>query len=468
VKAAVGGARQTLNPESKASSERIWRILFGVFGFVLLVLVVVPIWHSVRGQSTKDYWVWFQTGQTVLQGGEIYPDRWHKFPFMYPPSCALFLAPVSALGQTGLVVVLALSNAAAWICSIIFSVRLATGEWRRAHPLVYVVPSLVMGAHIWGNFLLGQPSLVLLALMLGAFILLQRKFQSLAGGLIAVAAAIKAFPVIAIVYLVYRRYWIAVASLVVTLAFLLIVLPIPFRGYAQAKQDLVRWSSGMLFKYDETGVGQRLGRSNSWKNQSIWGVTNRLLRHVEYDHKYEPHEPVYANVADLGFDTVNRIILLAALALGLVFIAVMPPSARVFCSRRPAGGARTPLESRRRSRASHSEAATEEWAQCRTPETDGIEFALLLLLMLVFTPLSFGYLFAWLLYPLTVVVQRVVAAAAKSAPLMACSACAVALLALSIPFRVMAPTYGNALFAALLLFAGLAIELWRLKRGAVS
>jgi hypothetical protein len=397
-----------------------------------LVLVVVPIWHSVRGHSTKDYWVWFQTGQTVLQGGEIYPNRWHKFPFMYPPSCALFLAPVSVLGQTGLVVALAMSNAAAWTCSIIFSVRLATGTWRRAHPLVYLVPSLIMGAHVWGNFLLGQPSLVLLALMLGAFILLQRKFQSLASGLIAVAAAIKAFPVIAIVYLVYRRYWLAVASLVVTLAFLLIVLPIPFRGYAQAKQDLERWSSGMLFKYDETGVGQRLGRSNSWKNQSIWGVANRLLRHVEYDHKYEPHEPVYANVADLDFVTVNRMILACALGLGLVFIGVLPRVRR------------------------------------RTPETDAIEFALLLLLMLVFTPLSFGYLFAWLLYPLTVVVQRVVARATKSASLIAFSACAVALLALSIPFRVMAQTYGNALFAALLLFAGLAIELWRLKRGAVS
>src|SRR5437016_430147 len=302
----------------------------------------------MRGHSTKDYWVWYQTGQTVLQGGAIYPDRWHKFPFMYPPPCALFLAPVSALGQTGLVVVLALINAAAWICSIVFSVRLATGAWHRAHPLVYLVPSLVVGAHVWGNFLLGQPSLVLLALMLGAFIALQRKFHWLAGSLIAIAAAIKAFPVIAIIYLVYRRYWIAIASLVLTLMFLLIILPIPFRGSALAKQDLERWSSGML-QYDETGVGQRLGRSNSWKNQSIWGVANRLFRHVEYDHKYEPHEPVYANVVDLDFGTVNRIILSCALVLGIVFITVMP------------GGAG------------------------RVPETDAIEFALLLLLVLVFT-----------------------------------------------------------------------------------
>lgn len=403
-----------------------------VFGFVLLVLVVVPIWHSVRGHSTKDYWVWYQTGHTVLQGGAIYPDRWHKFPFMYPPSCALFLAPISALGLTGLVVVLATVNAAAWICSITFSVRLATGQSGRAPLLLYIVPSLVIGAHIWGNFLLGQPSLVLLALMLGGFLCLQRQKHWMAGGSIAFAAAIKAFPVMAIVYLIYRRYWIATASLLLSLTFLLVVLPIPFRGLSQTTEDLKNWSNGMLFKYDETGVGQRLGRSNSWKNQSIWGVANRLLRHVEYDHKYEPHEPVYANVADLDFKTVNRIIAGCALALGLIFVTAMPRAAR------------------------------------RTPETDAIEFALLCLLMLLFTPLSFGYLFAWLIYPLTVVTQRTFDRRGSHAFLMVCAGAALALLALSIPFRVTAQTYGNALFATLLLFGGLAVELWRVKRDPVS
>ncbi len=228
--------------------------------------------------------------------------------------------------------------------------------------------------------------------------------------LVALAAAIKAFPAMAIVYLMYRRYWAAAAAMALTLAFLLILLPIPFRGYDLAKQDLERWTRGMLFKYDETGVGQRLGRSNSWKNQSIWGTANRLLRHVEYDHKYEPHTPVYANVADLDFKTVNQIILASALLLGLAFIAVMPPSRR------------------------------------RTPETDAIEFALLLLLILIFTPLSFGYLFAWLLYPLTVVVQRLLTGP-RSRLLLGCTITAVLLLALSIPFRVMAQVYGNALVA---------------------
>jgi hypothetical protein len=411
----------------KLNQEPVFRILLWVFAVVLLALTFVPVLHCLRGHSIKDYRVWYETGQIVLQGGEVYPDRWHKFPFMYPPACALFLAPVSALGRTGLIMVLAVVIAAAWICCIVFSVRLATGESKRGHVLLYLVPNVVMGAHVWGNFLLGQPSLVLLALMLGAFIALRRKLNAFGGVLIALAAAIKAFPVIAIVYLIYRRYWTAAITMTLTLAFLLIILPIPFRGSELAKQDLERWASGMLFKYDETGVGQRLGRSNSWKNQSIWGVANRLLRHVEYDHKYAPHEPVYANVADLDFNTVNRIILAAALVLGSVFIAVMPASGQ------------------------------------RRRETDAIEFALLLLLMLMFTPLSFGYLFVWLLYPLTVVVQRFVTGSA-SRTLLGCAIGAVTLLALSIPFRVMAQTYGNALFATLALFVGLAIELWRLKR----
>jgi hypothetical protein len=243
--------------------------------------------------------------------------------------------------------------------------------------------------------------------------------------LIALAAAIKAFPVLALIYLLYRRYWVASAALVLTLAFLLLAAPVPFRGYALMEQDLQRWANGML-KYDETGIGQRTGRSYSWRNQSIWGVANRLLRHVEYDPSYAVHTPVYANLADLDFKTVNQIILAAGFLLGLIFIGVMPERAR------------------------------------RTWETDAIEFALLLLLILIFTPMSFGYLFAWLLYPLMVVVQRLLARPNRG--LLIWSGAAVLLLSLSIPLRIPAQTYGNTLLATVLLFVGLALELFRLKR----
>ena len=410
--------------------DKAFRMMLWLFGAVLLVFAAIPIANALLGESIKDYELWHDTGQQILHGEQIYPKRAHKFPFMYPPTAALLLAPISLLGKTGVVIALVVVTAAAWFASIALSVRLATGEWRRQHLTVYLVPSLIVIVYVWSNFHLGQPSLLLLALLLGAFVALQAKGNVLAGSLIALAAAIKAFPFITIVYLLYRRYWIAAASLILALGFLLILLPAPFRGFTQARADLQRWTEGMLLKYDEKGVAQRPGRSNSWRNQSIFGVANRLLRHIDADEKFGPHTPRYVNVADLSFATVNRIILAIAFALGLIFIAVLP----------------------RR--------------QNRTSETDAMEYALLILLMLVVTPLAFGYLFACLLYPFTVVVVRLLKRPSRS--LLLCALTAVLLLALTLPLQKTAQSYGNTLLATVILFGALAAELWSTKQQMAS
>ena len=390
-------------------SDVAFRAMLWFFTFVLLVYAAVPIANALLGKSIKDNELWYDTGQQILHGQQIYPERFHQFPFMYPPTAALLLAPVSLLGKTGLVVALVALNAAAWIASILLSVRLATGSWKRQHLLLYAVPSTLISVYAWSNFHLGQPSLLLLALMLGAFIALQKHRGLLAGALLALAAAIKAFPFIAIVYLIYRRYWIAVFSMLLTLGFFLIVLPAPFRGLAQARTDLQRWTEGMLLKYDDEGVAQRPGRSNSWKNQSLFGLANRLLRHIDADDQYNPHTPLYVNVSDLTFTTVNCVIVGAGLLFGLIYLGVMP---------------RAPQ---------------------RTTQTDALEFALFLLLVLLFTPLVFGYLFAVLLFPFTVLVSRLLTQPNRR--LLYCGIAAVLLLAWTVPMQRTAQAYGNSFFA---------------------
>jgi hypothetical protein len=344
---------------------------------------------------------------------------------MYPPPCAVFLAAASLLGQGGLIFLLVAMNSAAWFCSAKLSAALAAGNGGTTNPWLYLIPSLLVIVYVWSSYHLGQPNLVLLALMLGAFAALRAKRETLAGGLIAVAAAIKAFPVLAIIYLVYRRYWRAAASLVAALVFLLLILPAPFRGFERAWRDLEKWSAGM-FKYSEVTVGQRPMRSYTWKNQSLVGVTNRLLRRVDADAASARHTPVYVNFTDLKFPVVNAIIVSAALALGIAFIAVMPQRGM------------------------------------RTPESDAMEFGLLLLLMLMVTPLSFGYFYSWLMLPFAVITQRVLAG--KSSAVLWWSLPALTLLALGIPFPRSAQLYGNTFFAALLLFVGLSIELSYFKQ----
>ena len=372
-----------------------------------------------------DYKLWYDTGKHVLAGDEIFFLRSGKYDFMYPPSCALFLATASLLGQAGLILLLVAINSVAWFSSARLAAILANGHRFVNNVWLYLIPSLLVIVYIWSSYHLGQPSLVLLALMLGAFVALRSQREVPAGALIALAAAIKAFPVIAIIYLIYRRYWKATLSVVVTLTFLLLILPAPFRGFERAWRDLEKWSSGML-KYDAAAVAQRPMRSYTWKNQSLVSVTNRLLRHVDADAASAPHTPIYVNLADLKFRTVNAIIISVALALGILFITVMPQRGM------------------------------------RTAESDAIEFALLLLIMLMITPLSFGYFFSWLMLPFAVITQRVLAG--KGWALLWWSVPAVAILALALPFPRGAQLYGNTFFATLLLFLGLAVELFRCKR----
>ena len=405
---------------SRAASSLV--LLFVVTAAVFSVL---PILRYLRGHTIFDYELWYATGKHVLAGDEIYFFRAGKYDFMYPPACALFLAGASVLGQGGLIFLLVAINSAAWFFSAKLSAVLARADRSATNPWLCLIPSLLIIVYIWSSYHLGQPNLVLLALMVGAFVALRAECEIVGGGLIAVAAAIKAFPVLGIIYLVYRRYWKAAISLVATLVFLLLILPAPFRGFERAWHDLEKWSAGML-KYSEVTVGQRPMRSYTWKNQSLIGVSNRLLRRVDADAASAPHKPVYVNLADLGFPVVNAIIISAALALGIVFIAVMPDR------------------------------------DMRTAESDAIEFALLLLLMLMLTPLSFGYFYSWLMLPFAVITQRVLIE--KGSAVLWWTVPALALLALGLAFPRGAQLYGNTFFATLLLFIGLSIELLRCRK----
>jgi Glycosyltransferase family 87 len=411
--------------DRRFNSPVVLRGLLWAFIVTATVFSALPLLRYLRGHSIFDYELWYTTGKHVLAGDEIYFFRAGKYDFMYPPPCALFLASASLLGQRGLIFLLVAINSVAWFYSAKVSAVLAGGQRGVTNSWLYLIPSLLVIVYIWSSYHLGQPNLVLLALMLGAFVALRAKREIVGGSLIAVAAAIKAFPVLAIIYLVYRRYWKAAVSLVATLVFLILILPAPFRGFQRAWHDLEKWSAGML-KYSEVTVGQRPMRSYTWKNQSLIGVSNRLLRHVDADAASAPHQPVYVNFADLKFPVLNGIIFSAALALGILFITAMP----------------------RR--------------DMRTADSDAIEFALLLLLMLVVTPLSFGYFYSWLMLPFAVITQRVLVE--KVSSILWWCVPALALLAVGLIFPRDAQLYGNTFFATLLLFITLSIQLLRFKK----
>jgi Glycosyltransferase family 87 len=343
-------------------------ILFLVCCIALTADVLVPeIWGHGK---TKDYPLWFWAGQQVLQGRDLYPsDPKAYFEFIYPPLSAVLLAIPSYFGKIPLYTCLSLLNAAAWWMTSQFS-NAMTGSGKIPGPWLFALPGFATVTFVFDMFDLGQPNLILLAMMLYGFWSLKHERPWIAGSMFALATAIKVFPVAVLPYLVWRRQWASVASMVVFLGAFLFVVPMPVRGFQHNVSELKTWYQGMVGSSSEKGFGQRDQQNWSWVNQSIIAVTHRLTRPVNYNQDDATKQPAYMNFLDLDFKTANWIVLAISLSIGLGYIAVMPSQKH------------------------------------RTPRSDAEELGLLFCLMTVASPLARQYYFMWLFFPMTVLIHR--------------------------------------------------------------
>jgi len=158
--------------------------------------------------------------------------------------------------------------------------------------------------------------------------------------------------------------------MVVFLAIFLFLVPAPVRGFQHNVSELKTWFQGMVGSSSEQGFGQRAEQNWSWVNQSIIAVTHRLTRPVNYNQDNPAKQPAYMNLFNLDFRTANWVVLAISLAIGLGYIAVMRPPARL------------------------------------TPLSEAEELGLLFCLMTVASPLARQYYFVWLFFPITILMHR--------------------------------------------------------------
>jgi glycosyl transferase family 87 len=395
-------------------------ILFLVCCIVLTADVLGP--EIFGNGKTKDYPLWFWAGQQVLKGGDLYPSNPNAyFDFLYPPLSAILLAIPSYFGKIPLYICLSLLNAVAWWMTLQLS-NAMTGSGKIPQPWLAALPAIVTISFVFDMFDLGQPNLILLAMMLLGFWLLQHGRRWASGSMFALATAIKVFPIAVFPYLLWRRQWASAASMVVFLGIFLFVVPAPVRGFQHNLAELKNWYLGMVGSSSEQGFGQRGEQNWSWVNQSIVAVTHRLTRPVNYNQDNPAKAPAYMNVVDLDFKTANWVVIGISVAIGLGFLAVMPPVSR------------------------------------RTPRSDAEELGILFCLMTVASPLARQYYFMWLLLPLTVLMHRAAydPRAAVRKGTWTVLAIAGVLVGLSLPvFPNDLQAFGNNLFATALIAGGL-------------
>jgi hypothetical protein len=356
-------------PDPLTRSQRdIERLLILIFLAAAIAFSVAPILNQLKHGSTKDYPLWLDTGQRELHNQTPYyfDPVHHEFPFMYPPGAAGLLAVLSIGGKLPLMLFLVLLNSVAWATCILAPLYLVSGKINGLPHVLYWVPSLVCAVFIWDTYLEGQLAFCLSAALLGMLVCLQLRKHAAAGLLLALAAGFKAFPILALPYLIYRRHFKAVGYTALFLLLLLFVLPACFRGPANAWDDLKVWKAGMLKPNTPDIIGQRAARSYTWQNGSLLAVAHRWLRPVIADHD-DNVPPLRINVANLPFTTINHIATGLSLLLCLFYLAVMPKEKN------------------------------------RTRFTDAAEAAMLLILIILFCPLSFNYNNAWLMTGIAVV-----------------------------------------------------------------
>jgi hypothetical protein len=280
---------------------------------------------------------------------------------------------------------------------------------------------------VFDMFDLGQPNLVLLAMMLLGFWWLQNARPWAAGSMFALATAIKVFPLAVLPYLVWRRRWAAAASMVALTGVFLFLVPVPIRGFERNVAELSTWYRGMVGSSSEKGFGQRDEQNWSWVNQSIIAVTHRLTRPINYNQDDPTKPPRTMNLLDLDFRAANWMVLAVSLLVGLGFVSVLPPLSKV------------------------------------TPRSNAEELGILFCLMTVASPLARQYYFMWLFFPITILIHRAAyeprPAARRATWLLL--ALAGALMMLSFPiFPIYLQAIGNNLAATAVLIAGL---VWYIK-----
>jgi hypothetical protein len=191
----------------------------------------------------------------------------------------------------------------------------------------------------------------------------------------------------------------------------------------------------ILAEFSPQSISQRPQRGFSFANQSLVAVAHRLLRPVNAHRERDP--PLFVNVADIDFKHVTRLIILSGLGLCFFYIFCMPSRTQ------------------------------------RTNSSDALEYAMLLLLILIFTPLAFVYSFVWLLYPLVVVMNLVLSAPPGSPQRIRRWIwfwASIVLIAFTLPVPVLYPVQavGNILLACLLLFVGLGCKVRAVARSRSS
>ena len=241
------------------------------FTVAVAAFVLVNLGNALH--KGGDFDVFLDAGARTLVAAPLYADSGPGTGITGPPAYGVFFAPFAALARIDmraarivwyLLNVLALAAGVwAWTLALSTEPPGRAGQAVRLQGVVWPLVAIAMPAQT--NFEHQNMNALLLALEGGAALSLARRREASAGLFIGVAAALKAFPALLIVYLAVLGRWRAAAAAIVVAA-ALTATPAMFYGPGGAWQTLRDWLS-----ISTTG-----GWSDRFQNQSLYAMSARI------------------------------------------------------------------------------------------------------------------------------------------------------------------------------------------------
>ena len=230
----------------------------------LAALAVVFAVLAVRGASRpgNDFESYHRSGAWFLAGRDLYSFG-QLMPYRYVPGVAAIFAPLAALPFAAARALWSALTAALAFVAALWMRRAVGARSALAVPLAWLCflqPFSQELSH-------GQVDALVLVLALAAFDAEDRGWDLGAGALVAVAAALKAAPIVFAVDWVARRRWRALAGVGLGSA-ALAVAPVPTYGWAGTFQQHLHFLG-----LNAGDIQVRLGEP---ANQSLWSMAHQL------------------------------------------------------------------------------------------------------------------------------------------------------------------------------------------------
>jgi alpha-1,2-mannosyltransferase len=313
---------------------------------LLLLFVGVSIQYSVKvltpskdGLTRSAILRWVKQIQALEDGENIYATT--NYP--NPPVMPMLLWPLSELAgvsplaaaltwfylKVGMTLV-----CFAWAFRLVESPDRPFPAWAKALAVVLSIRPII------GDLMHGNINLFILFLVMASLYAFSRGRDFLSGLLLALAITCKVTPALFVVYFVNKRAWGVLLGCAVGLGLFFFVVPsLVFAGqdgsitsgFHRNWDALRAWYQGMIAPYLVHGVV-----TPEKENQSLPGVLTRLLTHApsfssSVDGIYTPL--AYHNVADLGPDTVKRIVQVCQVLFLVLMVALCRAPAKAAAMR---------------------------------------------------------------------------------------------------------------------------------------